>query len=206
MATAGANSTEANQLGTVLAHADYRGHYSHGLNRLQFYHNDMKVGFIASSSNKECIILKENATTAWVDANSLLGTTSAEFCMNLAINKAKDAGIGMVVAKGGNHYSIAGHWALMAEKEGLIGMAFTNTSPLCYPTRGSKPTLGTNPIAFVAPGKDGDNFALDMATTTVALGKIEVAERKGSPIPDGWGTGRTGDTTNETGYTITMRP
>jgi len=124
MHAAGANVTESRQLGTVLAHADYRGHYSHGLNRLEYYYNDMKVGFIASSSDRQCEILKENQTTAWVDAHSLLGTTSAEFCMNLAIEKAKNSGIGMVVSKGSNHYSIAGHWALMAENQGLIGMGF----------------------------------------------------------------------------------
>ena len=54
----------------------------------------------------------------------------------------------------------------MAEKEGMIGMAFTNTSPKTYPTRGAEPTLGTNPICMVAPAGENDNFCIDMATTT----------------------------------------
>lgn len=194
---AGANEAESLQMGEVLAHADYRGHFSHGLNRLEMYHNDMKVGVIKSSTGISPEILKENAATAWVNGNGVLGTVTAEFSMKLAIKKAKESGIGMVVAKGANHYSIAGHWALMAEQEGLIGMSFTNTSPKTYPTRGSAPSLGTNPISFFAPAEKGDYFGLDMATTTVALGKIEVNQRRGVPIPDGWGTNKVGEVTND---------
>ena len=94
--------------------------------------------------------------------------------MEKAIEKAKVAGVGMVVAKMTNHFSICGHWALMAEKEGMIGMAFTNTSPKTYPTRGAEPTLGTNPICMVAPAGENDNFCIDMATTTGRVTNSEV--------------------------------
>ncbi|XP_002735911.3 putative oxidoreductase YjmC [Saccoglossus kowalevskii] len=107
--------------------------------------------------------------------------------MELAIKKAKEAGIGWVVAKGSNHYSIAGYYSLMAVENGLIGMSFTNTSPLVVPTRARKCVLGTNPITCAAPAKDGDSFVLDMATSAVALGKIEIQNRKELPVPHGWG-------------------
>ena len=71
-------------------------------------------------------------------------------------------------------------------------MSFTNTSPFQVPTRASKPALGTNPIAFAAPGKDGDHFVLGMATSTVALGKVEVCPRKGATIPNSWGVDSSG--------------
>ena len=80
------------------------------------------------------------------------------------------------------------------------GLSFTNTSPFLVPTRAREPFLGTNPMSAVAPGKDGDNFYLDMATTTVAQGKLEIAERKGQKIPAGWGvdnTGQVGQTTSD---------
>ena len=115
--------------------------------------------------------------------------------MKTAIEKAKVAGIGMVSAKMTNHFSICGHWALMAEKEGMIGMAFTNTSPKTFPTRGAAPTLGTNPICMVAPASGDDNFCIDMATTTVALGKVEVERRKGNQIPSGWAVNNKGEPT-----------
>ena len=111
----------------------------------------------------------------------------------------------------------------MAEKEGFLGMAFTNTSPLVFPTRGSEPTYGTNPISCFAPASNGDRFQLDMATTTgfrlikvhffnffqvlkvgslveifsVALGKVELESRKGSKMPNGWGADKNGQMTND---------
>jgi len=132
-----------------------------------------------------------------VDGGNLLGPVVSKFSMKLAIKKAKEFGIGWVCAKGSNHFSIAGHWALMAEREGLIGLAFTNTSPLVYPTRGAKATYGTNPISCAAPANKGDSFVLDMATTTVALGKVELARRKEEEMPNGWGADSQGQMTND---------
>lgn len=71
-------------------------------------------------------------------------------------------------------------------------MSFTNTSPLCYPTRSKQRTFGTNPLTLAAPGKDGDSFVLDMATTSVAFGKVELNHRKEMPIPNSWGADKDG--------------
>ncbi|EPB66993.1 malate/L-lactate dehydrogenase [Ancylostoma ceylanicum] len=82
-------------------------------------------------------------------------------------------------------------------------MAFTNTSPIQYPTRAAKPALGTNPISIGVNGTGGDHFLLDMATTTVAIGKmvlhkellkemVEIAKRRGDPIPESWGVEKGG--------------
>jgi len=195
MVRAGTNQTEAIDLAKVLVDADYRGHFSHGINRLEMYFNDVRVG--ATASGGEPVILNSKGATAWVDGSNLLGSTVSSFAMNLAIEKAKEYGIGWVTCKGSNHFSIAGHWAMMAEEQGLLGMAFTNTSPMVIPTRGAKPTYGTNPISLAAPSttKD-DSFVLDMATTTVALGKVELARRKGESIPDGWAADHEGRVTN----------
>lgn len=195
MQQAGCRTADAQELSDVLVNADYRGHFSHGLNRLEMYFNDIRTG--ASASDQTCEILSDKGATAWVDGKNLLGPVVSKFSMELAIKKAKEIGVGWVCAKNSNHFSIAGHWSLMAEKEGLIGMAFTNTSPLVYPTRGSEPTYGTNPIACAAPASNGDCFALDMATTTVALGKIELENRKGNQMPNGWGADSDGIMTKD---------
>ncbi|KIH50193.1 hypothetical protein ANCDUO_19730 [Ancylostoma duodenale] len=92
--------------------------------------------------------------------------------MDVAMKKAKETGVGWVSAKGSNHFGIAGWYTLRAMKKGLMGMAFTNTSPIQYPTRAAKPALGTNPICIGVNGTGGDHFLLDMATTTVAIGKV----------------------------------
>ncbi|CAO4365154.1 unnamed protein product [Caenorhabditis nigoni] len=174
MTTAGATESHATQLALVLLEGDVRGHYSHGLNRLDMYVRDVQQK--VCKGDGEPVILKEKAGTAWVDGNNLLGPVVGNFCMDLAIEKAKNAGIGWVVAKGSNHYGIAGWYALRAMKQGMLGMSMTNTSPISYPTRSAVPALGTNPISLAAPGTGDDAFVLDMASTTVAIGKVFIGE------------------------------
>ncbi|XP_066259530.1 uncharacterized oxidoreductase YjmC-like [Euwallacea similis] len=167
-----------------LLEADYRGHYSHGMNRLEMYIRDIQDG--TTDAKVSPLVLNETVATAYLDGKNGLGAVIGKRAMEIAIAKAKDVGIGFVVAKGSNHYGIAGMYALQAIQQGLIGFSVTNTSPLMTPTRGKQATLGTNPLSLGAPAKNGDSFVLDMATTAVALGKIEIARRKGEPIPEGW--------------------
>lgn len=167
-----------------LLEADYRGHYSHGMNRLEMYIRDIQGGMCDPKAT--CKVDKETVATALVDGNNGLGAVVGKYCMDLAIKKAKDAGIAMVVAHGSNHYGIAGIYSIQAINQGLLGMSFTNTSPFMAPTRAKQAALGTNPLSLGAPAVNGDSFVLDMATTAVAVGKIELARRKGVPIPDGW--------------------
>ncbi|XP_069018761.1 uncharacterized oxidoreductase YjmC-like isoform X1 [Embiotoca jacksoni] len=195
MTAVGTKPHHARSLAEVLVEGDHRGHYSHGLNRLDMYVKDIKSGICAKDG--EPVVDKESLATALVDGKNLLGPVVGNFCMNLAIKKAKEAGIGWVVAHGSNHYGIAGYYAMQALQENMIGMSFTNTSPLMVPTRGKECTLGTNPISMAAPAKDGDSFVLDMATSAVALGKVELHARHGDPIPEGWGADPEGRLTTD---------
>ncbi|GAA6215230.1 uncharacterized protein LOC108883052 isoform X2 [Lates japonicus] len=195
MMAVGTKQHHARSLAEVLVEGDYRGHYSHGLNRMDMYVKDIQSGICAKDG--EPVVEKESAATALVDGKNLLGPVVGNFCMNLAIKKAKEVGIGWVVAHGSNHYGIAGYYAMQALQENMIGMSFTNTSPLVVPTRGKECTLGTNPISMAAPAKDGDSFVLDMATSAVALGKVELHERRGDPIPEGWGCDPQGKLTTD---------
>ncbi|KAM9854424.1 putative oxidoreductase YjmC [Aulostomus maculatus] len=195
MTAVGTKPHHARSLAEVLVEGDYRGHYSHGLNRLDMYMKDIHSKICAKDG--EPVVEKESAATALVDGKNLLGPVVGNFCMNLAIKKAKEVGIGWVVAHGSNHYGIAGYYAMQALKENMIGMSFTNTSPLVVPTRGKECTLGTNPISVAAPAKNGDSFVLDMATSAVALGKVELHERRGDTIPEGWGCDAKGKLTED---------
>lgn len=192
---AGASETHGKDIAEVLVAADYRGHFSHGLNRLAMYVNDLQTGITVSDGVPT--IEKQSEATALVNGNNLLGAVIGKYCMELAIEKAKKSGVGWVAARNSNHYGIAGYYGLMAAEQGLIGMSMTNTSPLVLGTRAKDCTLGTNPIAFVSPTTSSDNFALDMATTTVALGKIEVQHRKGQKMPKGWGADANGEETDD---------
>lgn len=185
MIKSGCKPSHSEALAELLVVADTRGHYSHGLNRLDYYLGDVEAKIV--DVNAEPCVVKDMPATAWVDGNNVLGPAVGKFCIDLAIAKAKQVGMGMVVAKGSNHFGIAGWYSMRAAEQGLLGMAFTNTSPYLVPTRAKKPGLGTNPITLAAPssGKN-DDFVLDMATTTAALGKIEIAERKGQQLKQSW--------------------
>lgn len=182
--------SHAEALADVLVTGDYRGHFSHGLNRLQMYINDIQKGVCEREGEPE--VLQELAGTALVDGHNILGPVVGKFCMELAIKKAQEAGVACVVARGSNHYGIAGYYSMMASAKGMIGMSFTNASPLVAPTRGKQKFLGTNPISVAAPGKAGDEYVLDMATSAVALGKVELQHRKEQPIPKGWAIDKDG--------------
>uniref|UniRef100_W6NF54 Malate L-lactate dehydrogenase domain containing protein n=3 Tax=Haemonchus contortus TaxID=6289 RepID=W6NF54_HAECO len=186
----------AQQLADILICSDYRGHYSHGLNRLHIYVNDLAEK--STLSDGEPIVIKQKGATAWVDGCNLLGPVVGNFCMKLAIQKARTHGIGWVVAKNSNHFGIAGWYAESALQQGLVGMAFTNTSPCVFPTNSAEKSLGSNPICLAAPAANGDSFFLDMASTTVAYGKIEVVDRRGGKrIPRAWGADADGIETQD---------
>ncbi|KAJ9601526.1 hypothetical protein L9F63_000269, partial [Diploptera punctata] len=191
----GTSERHATQLADVLVAADHQGHFSHGLNRLDMYVDDIRKK--TTDPNVEPVILKEGPATAWVDGKNGLGPVVGNFCMDLAIKKAKNVGVGWVSAKGSNHFGIAGWYSRTALNNNMLGMSFTNTSPLMSPTRATMAALGTNPISLAAPAKNGDSFVLDMATTAVAVGKIEVQIKKGEPIPEGWAQGPDGKTTTD---------
>lgn len=189
MVAVGSPQEHAEAMADVLSEADYRGHYSHGMNRLSMYVRDIQRK-VCDAKAKPCI-LKESPATAWVDGNNGLGVVVAKFCMNIAIEKAQDVGVGWVSCKQSNHYGIASLYTTQAIECGLLGMSFTNTSPLLTPTRSLQSSLGTNPLSLATPSK-GDPFVLDMATTAVAVGKLEMERRKGNTLPPGWALGPTG--------------
>ena len=141
----------------------------------------------ACRPNLPPVILNETVAAGFVDGQDGLGGVVSQFCMELAIRKAKEAGIGWVTAKNSNHFGIAGHYSMMAQQEGLLGFSFTNGSPWVTATRskGAR-VMSTNPIAFTAAGQEGDGLVLDMATACVAVGKLEVAAVRGEEIPPSW--------------------
>lgn len=179
----------------ALVGADYRGHFNHGLNRLEMYLNELDKK--TADGWAVPIILNETIATAWVDGRNGLGMVVGNWCMDLAVEKAKQVGIGMVCCKGSNHYGMAGWYAKRAEDSGLIGISMTNSSPSMSPTRGTKAVLGTNPIAFAAPALHRDSFRLDMATTTAALGKIELKMTNEENCPVGWAHDAAGKPTTD---------
>ena len=177
---------DAELLAKVLVEADSQGHYSHGMNRLDvLYMKEIEAGLVNLAGTPR--VLTDTCSSAWVDGDSCLGPTVGKYCIDMAIEKTSTTGLGWVTTKGSNHFGITGWYSMQALAHNAIGIAFTNTSPIMVPTRGQSAALGTNTIAVAAPAVDThDAFHLDIATTTVAVGKVEMKYRAKEPMPDRW--------------------
>ncbi|XP_067935442.1 uncharacterized oxidoreductase YjmC-like isoform X2 [Watersipora subatra] len=198
MMAVGEKASHAQGLADVLILADQRGHYSHGLNRLEKYVLEQTKG--QAIAENEPFIERETVSTALVNGNNAMGCVVGNYAMGIAIAKAKETGVGWVAANNSNHYGIAGMYSLQATEQGLIGFSFTNTSPFLVPTRSKERFFGTNPITCAAPSANPeDPFVLDMATTAVAQGKVEVARRTEKDVPIGWGTDASGASSTNAG-------
>jgi L-2-hydroxycarboxylate dehydrogenase (NAD+) len=187
----GVSKKDAQICAEILITSDLRGIESHGIGRLRMYIDRIRKGQIEVKNTSE--IIKESPTTAVVDGNHGIGMVIAHQCMKLAIQKAKDYGLGAVAVRNSTHFGIDGYYPLMAVKNNMIGMSFTNARPAVTPTFGTLPTLGTNPIAFGAPTDEDFPFLFDAATSITQRGKIEVLNRKEKPVSDGWVIGEDGN-------------
>ena len=181
----GCTNEHAQQATDVLLRADLRGIDSHGVARLSGYVRLWEKERI--NSRPEIKIVHETPTTATIDGNAGLGLIVAPFAMRIAMQKAKQYGSGWVAVKNSNHFGIAAYHALLAAEAQMVGMAMTNASPLVAPTFSNERMLGTNPICYAFPaGLRHKPVVMDMATSTAANGKLEVAQRKEEAIPTGW--------------------
>jgi len=180
----GISEKDAQTCADVLIKSDLRGIESHGIGRLRMYYDRLKAGLI--EPNVSPTIVRESPTTAVIDGNHGMGMVIATKSMQMAIDKAKQYGMGAVAVRNSTHFGIDGYYPLMAIRQNMIGMSFTNARPCVSPTHGTQPTLGTNPISFGAPTDEECPFLYDGATSITQRGKIEVLSRAEKPVPAGW--------------------
>src|SRR5690606_8671939 len=181
----------------VLLKADLRGIDSHGVARLIGYVRLWDKGRI--NPRPRIQIVHETPSTATIDGDAGLGLVVAPFSMKIALEKAEHVGSGWVSVKNSNHFGIAGYHALMAIEKDMIGMAMTNASPLVAPTFSKERMLGTNPICYTFPDGKYPPIVVDMATSTAANGKLEIAQRKNLPSPSGWVQNKDGQSSLDAG-------
>jgi LDH2 family malate/lactate/ureidoglycolate dehydrogenase len=139
---------------------------------------------------------------AAIDAKNGVGQVVSELAMDLAVAKARANGIGVVTVGNSNHFGIAGYYVQKAIDAGMLGVSLTNAAPLVVPTNGADAVLGTNPIAVGAPGENGLDFLLDMATSVVPRGKLEVYDRNRKQMPNGWAVNANGYDTHDPGLVL----
>lgn len=192
---AGVPAGEAELAAEVLNAADRRGIDSHGVARLETYHDLLSKGRINPRPNIQ--VVRETASTATVDGDNGLGLVVGPKANEMAMDRAAAAGSGWIAVCNTNHFGIAGYYVLEALKRDLIGVAMTNSTKTVAPLWGREKMLGTNPIAIAFPGMEEPPVVVDMATSTVPLGAIEIAIRKGRSIPAGWAIDRRGEDTTD---------
>ncbi len=191
----GVPKADAEQAADVLASADLRGIDSHGVARLTSYFDLLSEGLI--NPTPKIKVLRSTLSTATIDGDNGLGLVVGPQANKIAMDMAEKAGSGWVSICNTNHFGIAGYYVLKALERDMIGWAMTNSTKLVTPLWGAERMLGTNPIAIAFPGKDEPPIVIDMATCAAAYGKIEMARRRGQPIPQGWGIDNQGrGTTN----------
>ena len=180
----------------VLSWADLHGVDSHGISMIPGYDTLRRNG--RAKMDVRPRIVTETPVSAVVDGGGGLGHVPAHFGMSTAISKARTVGMAAVVVRASAHFGAAGYYTLMAARQGLVGMACTSASSIqVAPTFGKQARLGTDPWSFAAPSADGMPFLLDMATTTVAAGRIRNKANEKLPTPDGWVLDREGRPSND---------
>ncbi len=168
----------------VLLESDRRGIESHGCNRFKpVYIDRINAGIQQPVTNFE--IIKETPTTAVVDGHHGMGQVIGYKAMSMAIAKAKEYGMGMVVVRNSCHYGIAGYYSTMATKAGCIGFTGTNARPSVAPTFGVEGMFGTNPLTIGIPTDEDFDFNIDCASSITQNGKVEYYERIGEDVHPG---------------------
>lgn len=180
----GVPEKDASQASDVLSKADVRGIDSHGVARLRTYVDMFKIGRLNPKPNIK--IVREKKSVATVDGDSGLGLVVGSKANEIAMEKAAHFGSGWVSVCNTNHYGIASYYSLKALERDMIGWSMTNSSRIVVPLWGAERRLGTNPIAIAFPGFKNPPIVIDLATSVVAFGKVEIAKRQNKPIPQGW--------------------
>ena len=169
----------------VLVSADLRGVDSHGVsNMLRTYVDGYNSGEINPTPDWK--VVRETPATANVDSDTGLGIIVVPKAMELAIDKARNTGLGMVTIHNARHLGMASYHAMLALEHDMIGVCMTSCPPSVLPTFGAEPRMGTNPIAVAAPAKEEAPFVFDGASSVIAANKIGLARRLGIKLPAGW--------------------
>jgi L-2-hydroxycarboxylate dehydrogenase (NAD+) len=180
----GVSPGDAATSAAVLVAADARGIPSHGVARLQRYVNGLETRLMLPDAPLE--VLMSTASSLVLHAHGGMGAPASVQAMTAVIEKAARNGAAFGCVRDSNHFGIAGYYAMMALEHDMLGIAMTNTAALGVPTFGRQVMYGTNPLAFAAPADQEGAFVLDMSTTVVTRGKIEVYNRLEKELPDGW--------------------
>jgi ureidoglycolate dehydrogenase (NAD+) len=187
-----------------LVQANLRGVDSHGVMRVPRYLELLGKGEIKARPAMR--LLREDGAIALLDADRAPGPVGMARAMEVAIARAREVHVGWCVARDITHAGAAGQYVLQAAEAGMVGLAMTASVPLMAYHGSKRSVVSTNPLAVGIPARDRPPLVLDMATATVALGKIQNARAAGRPIPEGWGLDAEGRPTTDAAAVETLTP
>lgn len=193
-ARAGLSPSAAVDMGHALVDADRAGLPSHGLSQAEMYLRRLRLGSV--STYDEPLVVDSRAATAVLDARGMFGHLAGRHAMQIAIDRSKAFGIGIVAVRNSFHFGTAGRYAQQASDHNCIGLAMCNTKPMMPAPDGLTKLVGNNPLAIGVPAEAPD-FLLDMALSEAALGKIRTYEKAGRSLPQGWAVDKDGIPTTD---------
>jgi LDH2 family malate/lactate/ureidoglycolate dehydrogenase len=194
---AGVPDENARLVADSLIAANLRGVDSHGVQMLLPYLDQLRAGTMDPCAEGRPVL--ETGACLIYDGQNGLGQVVADRCVAHASRLARGCGVALVTARESNHFGAAAYWGEKLAAAGCIGIVMTNASPAAPPWQGIEPRIGTNPICMAVPGSESGGWLLDMATTTVAFGKVyDASHRNQTTIPVGWATDADGVPTTDT--------
>ena len=181
----GVPAADADILAQLMVEADLRGGDTHGVIRLPLYVRRIRAGGVNPKPNIR--VVSERPSAALIDGDNGMGHLVMRRAAQLAIEKAKQTGIGWVGARMSNHAGPAGLYAMMPLKHDMIGLYFAmGSNNHLPPWGGSESLLGTSPMAVAVPALEEPPVVLDMAPTVAAFGKVRLKAQRNEPMPVGW--------------------
>ncbi len=192
---AGVKKAHAEVVADHLVTANLRGVESHGVARIPYYIEGIRVGEV--KTNPKIEVVSDSGATALIDGDFGLGQVVGKMATELAIKKASEFGIGAVGVKRTSHVGMLAYYGMMIAERRMSAMVTTNSPAFMAAWGGRKPVLGTNPLCVTFPGRKGASVVLDMATSETAAFKINSAASKGEKIPVGWALDEDGRPTTD---------
>ena len=192
---AGLPAASAAEVSRAIIDAELAGLPSHGLSQIQMYIRRLQLGSVSTMSR--VVVAEDRDATAVLDAQGMFGQLAGTQAMEIAIEKSKRLGAGVVTVRNSFHFGAAGRYARQASDSDCIGIAMCNTKPMMPAPHGAERLVGNNPLSIGIPASAGADFLLDMALSEAALGKVRLAEREQRQIPATWAVDKDGKPTTD---------
>ena len=192
---AGVPEADAEVVGSLLARADLRGVASHGVSRLPIYIERLEKDYVRKVCQFE--IKRQKGATAYVNAQGSMGHLVSHKAMALAIELAREHGIGWVNVVDSGHFGVTGFFPMMALEKDMIGYICSNSAPMMAPFGGKKRIIGNNPLSYAFPTRKHTPVVVDFSCSVVASGRLILARKKGESIPLGWAVDADGKPTTD---------